>query len=543
MATTTLTGTTGNDILNAPGSVTSNVAGGLGNDTITLVLRDDVAEGGAGADSITLSDASAANTVSGGTGNDSLYLATAVLNIGGSLGLNEGDDFLNFTGAQVLAGSIGGNAGNDSITLQGGILNSTVGGGSGADTIAITAGNTTNSQIIGGSGADTLNLATTLSLVTVQAADGHDKISMTANAADAANAIIAAGRGLDSITLNNTLVGTVAGGGQTDTINFVTAVGGGTIFGDGISVTDAGAGDYITLSAATAVTNGATIIGAGGADTIRLVAGVDAASALKITGDAGADLIGVTGASLSGAGTGQIIDGGAGNDTIKLQAYVAAANNLTVLGGEGSDSIWLGNNTTANANFSVVGGAGHDTISTNYTSASGIGEGQMYTIVGGAGNDQVILNYTTLGATGVTAGAAGLAGSAGGFLANLAFSASQISGDSVVVNFTGITAGAVNWNAGVPQLFVLTATPDSTGISVGGTAAGQFTANGSVFVYDAGDDLVIGWKQASSEFLAIRVQDGDELLKTTETGAQAMTASNFGFTLSSTGGNMTITFS
>ena len=37
VTTTTLTGTTGNDILNAPGSVTTEVVGSSGNDTITLL--------------------------------------------------------------------------------------------------------------------------------------------------------------------------------------------------------------------------------------------------------------------------------------------------------------------------------------------------------------------------------------------------------------------------------------------------------------------------------------------------------------------------
>ena len=50
MATTTLTGTTGNDILNAPGSVTAEVVGLQGADTITLTVKDDAALGGAGAD-------------------------------------------------------------------------------------------------------------------------------------------------------------------------------------------------------------------------------------------------------------------------------------------------------------------------------------------------------------------------------------------------------------------------------------------------------------------------------------------------------------
>ena len=75
MATTTLTGTTGNDILNAPGSVTTLVAGYQGNDTITLVDAADEASAG-GNDSITLATGSVVNTVSGGSGNDTIYALT-----------------------------------------------------------------------------------------------------------------------------------------------------------------------------------------------------------------------------------------------------------------------------------------------------------------------------------------------------------------------------------------------------------------------------------------------------------------------------------
>ena len=48
MAATTLTGTTGNDTLNAPGSVATLVQGLAGTDTITLVSQSDEAEGGDG---------------------------------------------------------------------------------------------------------------------------------------------------------------------------------------------------------------------------------------------------------------------------------------------------------------------------------------------------------------------------------------------------------------------------------------------------------------------------------------------------------------
>ena len=80
MATTTLTGSTSNEILSAPGSVSTLVEGLAGNDTITLVLAADEASGGAGDDSITLAGAagiSATNTISGGEGSDSVFVNTA----------------------------------------------------------------------------------------------------------------------------------------------------------------------------------------------------------------------------------------------------------------------------------------------------------------------------------------------------------------------------------------------------------------------------------------------------------------------------------
>ena len=107
MATTTLTGTTGNDILNAPGSVTTLVAGYQGNDTITLVLSGDEAQAGAGNDSIAVNvSGTAAITVAAGAGNDSVTLSTAQVTNSGIIGLNEGDDLFSNTGTLFNGGSL-----------------------------------------------------------------------------------------------------------------------------------------------------------------------------------------------------------------------------------------------------------------------------------------------------------------------------------------------------------------------------------------------------------------------------------------------------
>ena len=67
MATTTLAGNSGNNLLNAPGLDSTLVQGLAGNDTITLALVNDEAEGGAGNDTIGLTKTGTlVNVVDGG---------------------------------------------------------------------------------------------------------------------------------------------------------------------------------------------------------------------------------------------------------------------------------------------------------------------------------------------------------------------------------------------------------------------------------------------------------------------------------------------
>ena len=181
MATTTLTGTTGSDILNAPGSVTSLVAGYQGNDTITLIKSDDAAQAGAGDDSISVNVSGAVNnTIAGGSGADTLYFGANVTSVGGSINLGAGDIVLKLLLVCVNL-SVGGNAGSDTITFNAGALNTTVGGGANNDSIAFTAGTLTNVAVVGGGGADTLTMGAlnAVTLSTVQSGDGHDRINAT----------------------------------------------------------------------------------------------------------------------------------------------------------------------------------------------------------------------------------------------------------------------------------------------------------------------------------------------------------------------------
>ena len=296
VATTTLTGTTGNDILNAPGSVTTLVAGYQGNDTITLVLDQDEARGGKGADSITLQASTTRNTVNAGAGNDSLFLTTAVTKYDGNTLFGDGDDYLvTTTKIQTIGGIIGGNAGSDTISLLGGQLNTEVGGGAGGDKLTLKGG-ATNLTLQGGKGADTIQVDGSASLSTVAGGDGHDRMLLSANVGST-TFVASGGKGADSIRLGSGLFASIAGGGLADTINLRANFAGGVIFTDGLGTTTAGTGtegaadgaDLVNFSAGQ-IAGATTIYGGGGADTIKLNdTAAKAAAKVVIDGGNGAD--------------------------------------------------------------------------------------------------------------------------------------------------------------------------------------------------------------------------------------------------------------
>ena len=121
VASNTLTGTTGNDILNAPGSVGTEVKGLTGADTITLTLTDDIAQAGAGDDSILIDvDGGAKSSAFGGEGSDTVTLGTAVLTNSVYIRTDGGNDSINLAGGAGFTVNNGafvaGNAGDDTIT-------------------------------------------------------------------------------------------------------------------------------------------------------------------------------------------------------------------------------------------------------------------------------------------------------------------------------------------------------------------------------------------------------------------------------------------
>ena len=520
MATTTLTGTTGNDILNAPGSVTTLVAGFQGNDTLTLSLASDEANAGAGDDSIVLGIAGAAvSTVSAGSGNDTVTVGTAVTTFNGSIGLGGGNDFFSNTSVSFIGGTLGGNAGQDTISVAGGATNLTIGGGADADSIAVTAGNLTLAGLVGGGGADTINLsgAGAYSTITVQAADGHDKINVT-GLGTWNTSIISGGKGFDSIQLSSAVIATVKGGAGDDTVSFVgnSVANGVVVFGDSSASQTAGGADLIGTSALV-IRGNASIYGGGANDTINF-ASPAAAAEFVIDGGEGDDLIGNTAVALVNATATSII-GGAGADTIKLQT-VATGN--VILGGAGADSIFIQTGIST-----INGGDGADTITFGGTSVS-TGQGGTYTgitINGGAGADRIIFSLT--GYSGLSANGAATGACAG--LGAVVYEA----GDTLVIGTTSLSVSAAAWAGAGGQIAVRT-----------GTSAMEYAANaaaGTLSVFDVGDDLLIGIKLdttagGNSGYSYITVVGGGSLIKTAGTGLVNNSTANFGFSVAAASG-------
>jgi len=536
VATTTLTGTTGNDILNAPGSVTTLVAGLQGNDTITLARSGDEAYGQAGNDTIRLSITGATtNTVNGGAGRDTLSLGSAVGNFGGVVSLDDGADFFANTGSiAFVAASFDAGAGHDTISLEAGnVTNSTIAGGNGFDSIAITgAGTYANAAIFGGNGADTVNIsaAAAMTFTSIQSGDGHDRILATALAGSTSIAI-AAGAGLDSIYLGTTTVGSVAGGSGNDTIRFTGAVGGAsTIFGDSLSVSEAttDGSDVISLSAA-AMASAVSVYGGGGNDTIGLGA---LNSSTLISGGGGNDVIGNTALAIT---TGATISGGDGNDSINV---VTLASGSEITGGSGNDTIALGFSGVAMYG-SVSGGAGADLISSRAVNASLSGALLVGTIDGGDGSDTIAFGSALLFSA---AGGTELAAAA--YTTQTAAITNVVYGSGDVITFTGSFISAANW---------LTNTAIVVGTSANGIgAAGAFTgagntAVGSVGVFSYGNDFVFGFYDGDAASLVqyLNVINGKSALlkNTTAAGLTTLNSTNFGFTLTSYQNGIQITFS
>jgi hypothetical protein len=524
----TLTGLTGSDILNAPGSVQTDVFGNAGNDTITLALTNDNAYGQDGNDLITVATVSPTSSAYGGAGNDTVAFTNAVSFFAGQAGLGAGNDVISNTTVSNR-GVIGGNAGNDSISIAGGGLNSRIGGGKDDDVITLSGGTFINASTQGGQGADTLAInGATFNTATISGNNGSDLIN--ASAAVLTNTFLAGGKGTDTINLGAQIV-SVAGGRGDDAIasNATATLVGGVLYGDANGSTTEGTatnanGNDLIGNTAASFTTATSIYGAGGNDTVLFLAGNNAAGQdFIVDGAEGNDLLGHSAATLRNAES--TISGGAGNDTITLAAIFSGTQ---VLGGAGTDSITLF--TAAALGGSVNGGEGADSITIGGTAIlGGSVTGTVVTLNGGAGND-VIRFLATSGF--ITAAATGGFTQHTGLHAVVAYEA----GDVIQVASTAITTSGARWFGGAGQINIVSA------LSMIQDAAAVYSAMsaGSVSVGTAGGDTYFFIKATTGGAAGDAnwgfVVENADLVTSTSLGLVNNSTANFGFTLAADSG-------
>jgi len=465
MAVNTITGTTGNDLLQGQQlSGTQNQINGLaGNDTLLAATISDSLNGGAGNDSLSYGTGLTINgaVAVGGNGNDSFFAVGTTL-LASSFSGESGNDLFSFTAAtNIASASVRGGEGADTVTFVAGgaTLNGLVATmGQGADLLNFTGSTFVNGAVYGGQDNDTIQLANSINATTIGGNEGADRIQIAT--ATLLNSVIGAGKGHDIVTttaLAGALVGTIGsivGGEGLDSINISFGAASTntslTVFGDVSEGGDStlGAADFINFSA-----NGLTELGSSS------------------------------------------VYGGVGNDTITfggITAGRATAIAIRAFGNDGTDSITFG----AGGASSLNGGAGNDTLIGQFTfTAGGINSG--FNLNGGTGIDRLLYANTNTGAllTGGFTGATILGSVVGGF---------ADSGDNLILQ--GIGGNTANFS-GVN--FIATGTQALAAQALGGTAStftGAFVYNitgglssiavsglklGDMNIYEANGDTVI----------------------------------------------------
>jgi Ca2+-binding RTX toxin-like protein len=363
----------------------AQISGGLGNDTLTAGLGLTTLQGNDGNDLLTGS--SNADTLDGGTGNDTLDgLSGNDSLVGGA----DSDRLLGGDGNDTLLGEVGndtllGEAGNDTLlgadgndSLDGGIDNDSLDGGAGLDRLIGGDGNDTllgqagNDTLLGGLGADSLDGgASNDSLLGAEGNDtllgglGNDTLTGSLD-----NDTLFGGDGNDSL-LGNEGNDAILGDAGTDTLDG----------GDGADILDGGLANDLLSGGA----GDDAVAGGIGDDTVNGNEGND-----TLSGNDGND-------SLSGSDGNDVVVGGIGNDTLVGglgdDSLVAGDGNDSLLGNDGNDTLLGGTGTDTLdggdgadildgglANDLINGGAGDDTL------IGGIGDD---TVNGNTGNDTI----------------------------------------------------------------------------------------------------------------------------------------------------------
>lgn len=349
-------GGTGNDALN----------GDAGNDTITTDTGNDNVNGGDGNDTLTFAgNLSALDTVAGGAGTDSISLTNASLGTLKSLTISEANTFnANFTSVETLLVTDA----LDQTSFDLGYMNTLTG-------VRLDAGITGAETLNGFDSGELLDLraalSNTLTVGVNNAASGaSDAITVAFGAGASTDYIDLAIANVETITIDNSeatanatvrantigLAITQATGGAaqsviingTESLTIDQAIAAGTVNASGMTVvatTDAGLTMGVAFTATTVIT-GQTITGSGKVDVLRGSTGSD-----NINAGAGNDAIhGNTGSDS--------IDGGAGTDTYHTTGLVGAS--IEGAGTGTSTGVVINLGTTALTNANVLANSTQD---------------------------------------------------------------------------------------------------------------------------------------------------------------------------------------
>jgi Ca2+-binding RTX toxin-like protein len=305
------------------------VKGGAGNDTIAMgagLVATDKIDGGAGADTVTLS----------GTYSAFTFGATTMVNVE-NLTLGAGFNY-NLTTNNATVGTA------QTLTVDGSALGS-------GNTLTFNGAAETSSgyTVKGGAGNDSLTTGAGNDTVTANAGNdivktgvGTDTIVMGANLTAADQ--IDGGTGTDAVTLSGNYSGGVTFAANT-MVNVETLTLG-TGFSYSLTTNDA------TVASSQTLTVDGSALASG--NTLTFNASAETSSAYNITGGAGNDVVtGGAGNDTVTTGTGNdTVNTGVGNDTIAMGANLTAADQID--GSTGSDTVTLAGNYSGGVTFGAT---------------------------------------------------------------------------------------------------------------------------------------------------------------------------------------------
>jgi len=377
-----------------------SVIGGAGTDTLTIsnsTSQDVSVAGGAGDDLVIHTTINAADSIDGGAGTDTLRTLNAAAIVLDNAtrttftnleAISISDHFDGSLTTQNIATSINTvnlMLANNAITDEA----ETITGGAGSFTVNVGSNSTTATGSLdgaltitdtGSATTDSLTFANKAKLSTGANVDVLSGTNLTSTGYENVTINTGAGTGvaqLDTATLTITpddtsgtaISLTVLGTNSFDIASSLTTTSTGlmTVDASGMTAQAAGTDTLVITSTSQGTSGTANITGSPGEDTITI-----GNFASTITGGAGND-------ALTGGTAIDSISGGAGDDTI-----TGSGGNDTLLGGAGNDSF-----VVAGTDTKVDAGEGNDTVQMDSTLTSGD------TISGGAGTDVLALDAAT----------------------------------------------------------------------------------------------------------------------------------------------------